>query len=357
MTQHWSTINAPSVHSRVDALIVGQSAEIKTLKNLITMVARTRSPVMIQGNTGVGKELAARAVHEASGRKGAFVAVNCAAIPHELLESELFGHEKGAFTGAVQKHIGKFEQAANGTIFLDEIGDMPLDLQSKLLRVLENKTITPVGSNREVPVDFRLVTATHRNIAQHVSKNKFREDLFYRINVFPLTIPTLAERREDIPLILDRMIATYLEETPQATPPHFSQEAVHVLQAHDWPGNVRELRNVLERAFVFFDGALISGEHAKNSLLRLRIPTATSVNAQLLGDEDGAISPAARPAADTVMATLGTSDLRTYLRDIETDIVEMALRETDNNVTQAADMLGLQRTTLVEKLKKLDIQR
>lgn len=357
MSQHFSKMDTATTHPRVESLIVGQSSEIRNLKKMISTVARSQAPVMLQGDTGVGKELAALAVHFASGRSGEFVAVNCAAIPQELLESELFGHDKGAFTGAIQKRIGKFEQASGGTIFLDEIGDMPLDLQAKLLRVLESKKITPVGSNREIEVDFRLVTATHRNMDRHVAKQKFREDLYYRINVFPLYIPSLAARREDIPLILERMIATHLEANPNALAPHFSQCAVQTLQAYDWPGNVRELRNVLERAFAFFEGSLITSDHVKDNLLRLRLPSLTSIQpSDDLDAVDAAeVTTATKPTS--VSEALGLRDLRTHLRDIEADLIQQAMREVESNVTQAADLLGLQRTTLVEKIKKLGIER
>ena len=241
----------------IDEIIIGQSAPAKELKRLIEVVAEAPTSVLVLGETGTGKELVARAIHAASGRGGRLVSVNCAAIPSELLESEIFGHEKGAFTGADKPREGRVELARGGTLFLDEIGDMPLPLQSKLLRVLENRTVQRVGGNDEIEVDFRLVCATHQNIQARVDEGAFRADLFYRINVFPIQVPSLAERQVDIPLIAAAMI-DYLAETGAGKSPELDESALTELSRYPWPGNVRELRNVLERAVVMFPDQTVS---------------------------------------------------------------------------------------------------
>ena len=219
----------------LDEIIVGQSAPAKELKKLIEVVSESSTSVLVLGETGTGKELVAQAVHAASKRKGNLVSVNCAAIPSELLESEIFGHEKGAFTGAEKARKGRVELARGGTLFLDEIGDMPLPLQSKLLRVLENKTVQRVGGNEEIGVDFRLICATHQNIQSRVDEGAFRADLFYRINVFPINVPSLAERNVDIPLIANAIIAQLLESN-RGKIPQLDDSALSELSRYTWPG-------------------------------------------------------------------------------------------------------------------------
>ncbi len=262
-------------------MIPGESVSICRVKQLIAAVAVSDAPVLVRGSTGTGKELAAEALHRASGRGGALIAVNCAAIPADLLESELFGHEKGAFTGADRQRIGRIEMAHGGTLFLDEIGDMPLALQAKLLRVLESRRISRVGGTSEIEVDFRLVTATHRNLDAQVAAGGFRCDLYYRINVFPLELPDLRERASDIPLILARMLEDQLARDPALDLPHFDTSALRALAGHSWPGNVRELRNVLARAIVLFPGRIVTARHVRENLLQLAMP-----------DPEGARGPA-----------------------------------------------------------------
>ena len=234
----------------IDKIIVGQSKSVIELKLLIKKVANAKSTVLVLGETGTGKELVAEAVHIASKNKGAFVPVNCAAIPSELLESELFGHEKGAFTGADKARAGRFELSSGGTLFLDEIGDIPLALQAKLLRAIESKKIQKVGGTKEIPLDLRMVCATHQNLEKKVADGSFRADLFYRINVFPVNVPTLAERVEDIPLLLNHILKNI--ENNNSNLPIFTEEAIDALKRHLWPGNIRELKNVIERACILF---------------------------------------------------------------------------------------------------------
>ncbi|AXQ93680.1 sigma-54-dependent Fis family transcriptional regulator [Cereibacter azotoformans] len=362
MTSHFSldTIRSrplPPPEGLVDRVIPGESVAIRRVKQLIGAVAISEAPVLVRGATGTGKELVAEALHRASGRGGNLVAVNCAAIPAELLESELFGHEKGAFTGAERQRIGRIEMAHGGTLFLDEIGDMPLALQAKLLRVLESRRISRVGGTGEIDVDFRLVTATHRNLDAQVAKGGFRSDLYYRINVFPLELPDLRERTSDIPLILARMLDDHLARNPAADLPHFDAGALRALGAHDWPGNVRELRNVLARALVLFPGRMVSARHVRENLLQLAMPEP---------EGQSELPPAALPAAQGLpepgqfggmLEGRTDLDLRGYLRDIEVALIEAALAQHDGCVSRAADALRLRRTTLIEKMKKFGIMR
>lgn len=361
MTTHWQhngTLSRPLPMSDllVNQRIVGDSKAMVQMKRLIATVAVSDAPVMVLGETGAGKELVAEAVHRASGRAGALIAVNCAAIPSELLESELFGHEKGSFTGADRQRIGLIEQAAGGTLFLDEIGDMPAALQSKLLRVLESRRVQRVGSSQSIPVDFRLVTATHRDLEAQVARGEFRADLYFRIAVFPVVLPSLAERTVDIPQILARMIADKLEENPALDAPHFDASALRALAAHSWPGNVRELRNVLARAFVLFPGKMINGQQVRDNLLTLKMPETDAAEVAPLPAPEEAGLPDPSRLHDAMPAN-ATVDLRGYLRDIEVALIETALEQRGGSVTQAADALRLRRTTLIEKMKKYGISR
>lgn len=361
MSSHWLHTHSPAAAQPigqviVNQLLVGTSAPMARLKKLIVAVAGSDTPVMVLGETGSGKELVAEAVHRASGRKGALIAVNCAAIPSELLESELFGHEKGAFTGADRQRVGLIEQARGGTLFLDEIGDMPLALQAKLLRALETRRVQRVGGSSPVEVDFRLVTATHRNLESHVEQGLFRADLFYRISVFPLTLPSLSERTVDIPLILARMISDRMAEAPGLEPPHFDPSALRALAAHPWAGNVRELRNVLARAFVLFPGRIISARHVRDNLLSLNMPDDEMEEAGNLPAPEMAAMPEPGQMQDALMQARNV-DLRGYLRDIEVALIEAALDQRGGSVTQAAEALRLCRTTLIEKMKKYGIRR
>ncbi len=364
MTSHWVErdvqVRAVPVESDVlDRMIVGDSAPIRQLKRMIAAVAVSDAAVLTRGQTGVGKELVAEAIHRLSGRTGPLIAVNCAAIPADLLESELFGHEKGAFTGADRARVGRIEQAQGGTLFLDEIGDMPPALQAKLLRVLESRRIQRLGGGSEQAVDFRLVCATHRDLTQAVERGEFRADLFFRISVFPLTVPPLAERTADIPLILARMISDRLAEHPALDAPHFDAAAIRALSAHGWPGNVRELKNVLMRAFVMFPGRMITARHVRDNLLGMQMPDMDSDGTDLMPEPP---SPCGAGLPDPsrfheALSRLTDLDLRGYIRDIEVALIEAALDKRQGNVAQAAEALRLRRTTLIEKMKKFGIRR
>jgi len=354
----------------IEEIILGNSLVIKEMKKLIEMVSSSNTTVLIQGETGTGKELVAEALHIASGRQGNNISVNCAAIPSELLESELFGHEKGAFTGADRTRPGRFEQANNGTIFLDEIGDMPLPLQSKLLRVLESRKIQRVGSSKEVDVNFRLVCATHQDLDKKVEKGEFRADLFYRINVFPIDVPTLAARTVDVPLLIQGIIEK-IKFSGQEIKVNFSEDALKVLSNYNWPGNVRELRNVIERASVLFNDRSVSGENVRENLLRLKAPdpeeeqdelwAASTELGEITKDEkDKEIESLPIPKPEQYkdwFLYFDKMDLRKHLSEIEIVMIEAALEKTDGMVSQASDALKLRRTTLIEKMKKYGIAK
>ena len=352
----------------IDEIILGNSLAVKEMKKLIEMVSKSNTTVLIQGETGTGKELVAEALHVASARKGNNISVNCAAIPSELLESELFGHEKGAFTGADRARPGRFEQADNGTIFLDEIGDMPLPLQSKLLRVLESRKIQRVGSNKETEVNFRLVCATHQDLDKKVEKGEFRADLFYRINVFPILVPTLAARAVDVPILIQGIIEK-IKFSGQDINVNFNDDALKVLSNYNWPGNVRELRNVIERASVLFSDRTVSGENVKENLLRLKAPDpeeeqdelwAASTDLVEVVDKNEAEESSNLPIPKPEQYRdwflyFDKMDLRRHLSEIEIVMIEAALEKTDGMVSQASDALKLRRTTLIEKMKKYGI--
>ena len=354
----------------INNIIIGESKKALELKFLIDKVANSESTVLILGETGTGKELVAKALHEASKRKGSFIPVNCAAIPAELLESELFGHEKGAFTGADKARIGRFELSSGGTLFLDEIGDISLALQAKLLRALENKSIQKVGGGKEIPLDLRMVCATHRDLEKKVSDGSFRADLFYRINVFPINVPTLSERSEDIPILIKFILNSLKNDKKNL--PKFSEDALEVLKRHLWPGNIRELKNVIERAYILFAEQEIKRNHVLENLIRLKIPTSKEEQEALWDatqrlnyseEKDGeeeknkkSSSPLPHPKhyADW-FDFFENIDLRVYLRDVEVVLIESALKKSDGVVSKAAELLKINRTTLIEKMKKLQI--
>ncbi len=353
--------------SNIDELIIGQSAGAKELKRLIKLVAPSAATVLVQGETGTGKELVARAIHDQSKRRGSLIAVNCAAIPSELLESELFGHEKGAFTGAINSRAGRIEQAIDGTLFLDEIGDMPISLQSKLLRVLESKNVQRVGGRGEKNVDFRLVCATHQNLQVKIDSGEFRSDLYYRINVFPVDVPKLSVRLVDIPLLVDVMLKQ-LEFSDPKSKPIFDKTALEALSKYDWPGNIRELKNVVERASVLFYGKNINSENVRQNLIKLKVPSEDEQTA--LWDASGSLTEIDTLFQEETIQQLPTAenfrhwfefhsfiDMRRHLRDIEIVLIEAALEKTNGMVGQAADLLKIRRTTLIEKIKKFVIEK
>jgi len=346
--------------------LVGSSEAAMRLKKLISLVAPSDSAVIVQGETGVGKELVAESVHDASRRKGKFVAVNCAAIPRDLMEAELFGYEKGAFTGAIKTTPGKFEQANKGTLFLDEIGDMNLELQSKLLRVLENSIVTRVGGRADIQLDVRVVCATHKNLSELVTQNKFREDLLFRLNTFPIQVPTLRERSDDIPEIVAHLLKKTSTVSATEGPINFDKGGLAALGAYEWPGNIRELKNILERAKVFFPGQSINQEQVTQTLLGFdqeaffsQVEESAGIWSaldELGGAERGHDTEERAPPTPNDFSRLFHSsnsvDVRRLLRDIEIVLIEKALERNAGNTSEAAKDLHLQRTTLIEKIKK-----
>ncbi len=364
------------MHPALDNLI-GRSPAMSRVKKLILQVAPTDATVLILGESGTGKEVIAQAIHRVSARcEKPFVPINCGAIPGELLESELFGHEKGAFTGAITARKGRFEMAEKGTLFLDEIGDMPLPMQVKLLRVLQERTFERIGSNKSITCDVRVIAATHQNLESRIEEGEFREDLFYRLNVFPIEVPPLRERKEDIPLLLSHLfnqIAARGFETPS-----LDDDALRALQYYPWPGNVRELSNLAERLSILYPGGTVGYDQLPpkyqielNDDMVLLYPPEEEVEetpsapAGAETSKDDAPSVDAPPASETNQAggpplfaepeKLNLEqglDLKSYLVEMEKNLIQQALNATQGNVSQAAKLLKMNRTTLVEKIKK-----
>ena len=324
---------------------------------MMQQVADTDASVLILGESGTGKEVVARNLHYHSKRReGPFVPVNCGAIPAELLESELFGHEKGAFTGAITSRAGRFELANGGTLFLDEIGDMPLPMQVKLLRVLQERTFERVGSNKTQNVDVRIIAATHENLEKMIEDGTFREDLYYRLNVFPIEMAPLRERVEDIALLLNELISRMEHEKRGSI--RFNSAAIMSLCRHDWPGNVRELANLVERLAIMHPYGVIGvGELPKKfrhvddedeqlaSSLREELEERAAINAGLPGMD----APAMLPAEGL--------DLKDYLANLEQGLIQQALDDAGGVVARAAERLRIRRTTLVEKMRKYGMSR
>lgn len=311
---------------------IGVSKAMESLYDLIQQVAPTRSNVFIVGETGTGKELVARAIHTASGRQGLFVPINCAAIPTELLESELFGHVKGAFTGALRDRVGKCELASGGTIFLDEITEMPVSLQAKLLRVLQEGCIERLGANASIPVDLRVVAATNRDPQDAVEAGMLRRDLYFRLNVVRIDVPRLRERRGDMAILANHFLAKYSLELGRVTP-KLTVRALEQLEAYDWPGNVRELENLMERASVLCRGEEVTSTHLPAELSR-----------------EVAVTPlnSASPPEGSLM-------LKDRVEALERQLIEAALARSDNNKAAAARLLGVSERTLWYKLKTYQI--
>jgi two-component system nitrogen regulation response regulator GlnG len=325
--------------------LVGRSPALLEIFKTIGRVARSDVPVLITGESGTGKELVARAIHHASARTGnAFVAVNAAAIPRELLESELFGHERGAFTGAVESRPGRFREATGGTLFLDEIGDMPLELQAKLLRVLQSGEVTPLGSRRAEQVDVRVLAATHRDPEAEVKAGRFREDLLYRLRVVPIAIPPLRERKEDIPVLAEHFVARYAEEL--GTGPRFlADDTLRHLVEHPWPGNVRELENAIKRALVLSTGEVLTPDDFAFLMAPERTEAARPGLEALVCE--AVEQELAAPEAREVHARL--------LARIERPLLERVLAHTGGNQIRAAALLGINRNTLRKRIVELGI--
>ncbi len=308
--------------------MVGESSEMQNLYQMIRQVGPTKATVLVEGESGTGKEVVSRALHQISPRaKKDFVAVHCAALPETLLESELFGHERGAFTGAVSRRPGRFEMANHGTLFLDEVGEIPLSMQVKLLRVLESREIQRVGGNETIKVDVRLIVATNRDLEEEVAEGRFREDLYYRLKVVQIVTPPLRHRRSDIPVLAQHFLAEFAKENGRPTP-SLSRDAIEVLQDYHWPGNVRELRNIMENTFVFLRGDVIQPSDLPNTLQR-----------------------------DKSVSTEGLHiPLGLPLEEVETIYLKRTLASVDGNRTRAAEVLGISRRTLQRRIKELGIE-
>ena len=399
--------------------ILGHSSATQALRQLVRTVAASASTTLVTGESGTGKELVAQALHQQSPRaEGRFVPINCGAIPRELIESELFGHRKGAFTGAVVDRIGRIELAHGGTLFLDEIGDLPMDMQVKLLRVLQERCILPVGASREVPVDVRVVAATHKNLEQEVQEGRFREDLYYRINVLPIRTTPLRERPQDLTELLQFYAGKHA--LLGARPLSFAPDMLDILAAYRWPGNVRELSNLIDRFSTLFPGQRIDCHTVPSCMLPSGL---VELQVQRLGQEQEApwvapaseaeslmaVAPAAEPDSvqaasfDPVLHAMAQADaqedvlpvraaalhrpaasasndeinaveeaillaqgiqtlppegisLKQHLVDIERSLIEQALSRTQGNVSRTAKLLQLQRTTLIEKINKYELR-
>lgn len=368
--------NASSPNSLFRSL-VGTSEPMQQVRFLIEQVASTAANVLILGESGTGKEVVARNIHNLSDRsKGPFVPVNCGAIPPDLLESELFGHEKGAFTGAISTRKGRFEMAEGGTLFLDEIGDMPQPMQVKLLRVLQERTFERVGGAKSLKANVRIIAATHQHLEEMIKTNDFREDLYYRLNVFPIETPALRERKEDIPLLLQELISRFTAEQGQSV--RFTDKAIESLQEHPWAGNVRELSNLIERMIIMYGEQVVNVGQLPLKYRHLdvdeyqpeypeELQEREAINELFSGfdyddeDEDNE-DISAENYADTQGKTVDLLpneglNLKEYLADLEISLIKQALEKNDWVVARSAELLGMRRTTLVEKMRKYNLQK
>ncbi len=333
--------------------LVGTSREIQRVREMMGQVADKDVTVMITGESGCGKEVVARNLHYHSHRRHKpFVPVNCGAIPRELLESELFGHEKGAFTGAVTARAGRFEMAQGGTLFLDEIGDMPLDMQVKILRVLQERTFERVGGNKTIEADVRVVAATHKDLDTMITDGGFREDLYYRLNVFPIEMPALRERAEDIPLLLNELI-TRLENEKRGSI-RFNSAAIMSLCRHEWSGNVRELANLVERMAIIHPYGVVGVQDLPKKFRHIEVADEDFVLPQA---EQSEASPGAPKLGEVGLLPVNGIDLKEYLSDLEKSLIDQALEDSCGVVARAAEKLKIRRTTLVEKMRKYGLQR
>lgn len=374
--------------------LIGVSKPMQQVRFLIEQVAPTAANVLVLGESGTGKEVVARNIHNLSDRsKAPFVPVNCGAIPAELLESELFGHEKGAFTGAISSRKGRFELAEGGTLFLDEIGDMPQPMQVKLLRVLQERTFERVGGSKSIKANVRVIAATHQNLENMIKTGDFREDLFYRLNVFPIETPALRERKEDVPLLLQELVSRF--EAEQGTSVRFTEKAIESLMEHPWAGNVRELSNLIERMIIMYGDQVVNVSELPTKYQHIdvdeyepeypeELQEREAINELFAGfdyDDDESehesgeqldsfdelnqsnqALEAEQAIANQAAETIGSLpdeglNLKEYLADLEVSLINQALDKTDGVVARSAELLGMRRTTLVEKMKKYKLPK
>ena len=360
-------------------LFVGSSGVSEDLRTYLSQIGASSAPVLIRGATGVGKEVVAKALHELSGRStsGRFVGLNCSAIPSELLESELFGHEKGAFSGAVSSYPGRFRLADQGTLLLDEVGDMPIDLQAKLLRVVQEGVVTPVGGVSEVPVDVRIISATHQDLEQLMQSGTFREDLYYRLNVLPVNVESLAARTEEIPEFIDHFCHLYAGVEGVTT---FTTKSIALLQAYGWPGNVRELESICRRLSAIFPGkcidlyavpaqllpseiAVLMGNEIANSDATIGVSNnseALQGDSDKQAEEKGMELEALLAFTNQEVPLVVDSDqitLKQQVDGFEKALILKALSDSESNISGAARLLGVKRTTLIEKMARLEINK
>jgi len=352
--------------------IIGSSKKTRKVKELIKSFARNDASVLVTGESGCGKELYAREIHELSPRNSKpFVPINCGAIPAELLESQLFGHKRGSFTGAVSDFKGKFREAHTGTIFLDEIGDMPLDMQVKLLRVLQERQITPIGSNELIDIDVRVVSATHRDLEQEIRNNRFREDLYFRLNILPVHLPPLRDRPSEIAELAEHFLQTFA--VSGAAPVVLSDQFTEALTSFKWPGNIRELSNTMQRLSVLYPGQTLNLRDVDPSMLPTGLREAVSAStrksddaqpneSELLASDDSGESVVDKETEDIILMAQGLKisdedrpSLKASLSSLEKDLIQKALEESEGNVSRSAKLLKIQRTTLIERIKKYDL--
>ena len=365
--------------------IIGKSSCVVDMRALIEKIAPTEATVLVLGESGTGKELVARAIHTCSNRsENAFVPVNCGAIPKDLLESELFGHKKGSFTGAISDRKGRFEIANRGTIFLDEIGDMSTDLQVKLLRVLQDGQIDPVGTTKSIPVDVRVVAATHRNLPDLIQQGQFREDLYYRLNVIPIETPALRDRKEDIEALISHFATIHASSL--SGPIKLAPQSIEILKEYDWPGNIRELSNLVDRFSALHPGAEVNLRDVMPGMVPPAIRSAVSDDLETLAVDDSYSLDSAALVTDhkndtevssksgpglaptneveeAIMLAQGWKsfpeegiELKKTIQDIEKKYIEKALNNSSGNVSKTARLLKIQRTTLIEKINRYGIK-
>ena len=355
------------MHPRAPSLLIGDCESVALLRRMISIMAGSLSTVLVTGESGTGKELVARSLHACGARStGPFVAVNCGAIPRDLIESELFGHRKGAFTGALADRVGRFELAQGGTLFLDEIGDLPLELQVKLLRVLQERQVEPLGGHRSIAIDVRIVAATHKNLEDEVRAGRFREDLYYRLNVLPVRTSPLRECIDDLPTLVEHFARRFCAEGQR--PIRLGSALAEVFSEYAWPGNIRELSNLIDRFSAIYPGETLMLDTIPDWLLpsgmvpiKLRL-MAGQASVELPASPEAL--PAHNPVEEAILRAQGIAplhpggiSLRDRMIDIERGYIEQALDQTLWNVSQTARLLNLQRTTLIEKIHKYGLKR